>query len=115
MTDAAPTVYLSDATFDAEVIQSELPVLVDFWATWCPPCRAVAPVLEDLARAYAGRAKIAKLDVDENPATAARFRIQAVPTMLFFQGGKVVDQAVGALPRAALAGKLDRLLPAGRA
>jgi thioredoxin len=115
MSDGAPYVTLSDDTFDAEVLRSDVPVLVDFWATWCPPCRALAPVLEDLARSYAGRAKVAKLDVDQNPATAARFRIQAVPTLLFFQGGQVVDEAVGALPRAALAQKLDRLLPAGRA
>lgn len=84
-------------TFDAVVLESETPVLVDFWASWCPPCKAVEPVLDDLAATYEGRARIAKLQVDRNPGIGARYGIQGVPTFLVFVGGKPVDCRVGAL------------------
>jgi len=92
-------VMVTDRTFAREVIDSPLPVVLDCWAAWCAPCGAMAPVLDDLARAYAGRLKIAKLNVDQNPATASRYSVMSLPTLLFFRYGKVVDTVAGALPR----------------
>jgi thioredoxin 2 len=99
----------TDANWQTEVVASPLPVLVDFWAPWCGPCRAVAPMLDAIAKDRAGRLKIVKLNVDENPQTAARFGIQAIPTMILFRGGEIVDQIRGALPRPALDARLDQL------
>jgi thioredoxin 1 len=106
----AKYVTLTDQNFENEVLQSAQPVLVDFWATWCGPCRAIAPIIEELAGEYDGRAKIAKLDVDENAQTASRFNVRSIPTLLFFQNGQVVDQIVGSSPKATLASRLDALL-----
>ena len=86
---------LTDATFDQEVLQSEQPVLVDFWAVWCGPCKAIAPVVESLAASYAGKLKVAKVNVDQNAAAPSRYGIRGIPTLLFFKGGKVVEQIVG--------------------
>lgn len=109
---ATPTrpVMVTDRTFADEVIASPLPVLLDCWATWCAPCGAMAPVLEDLARANAGRLKVAKLNVDQNPVTASRYSVMSLPTLLFFRDGKVVDTAAGALPRQAIERYLWRFL-----
>ena len=103
-------VTITDASWKKEVEDSPIPVLVDFWAPWCGPCRAVAPVLEAIAGARAGKLKIAKLNVDENPRMAARFAVQAIPTMILFRGPLEVDQIRGALPKAALESRLDRLV-----
>ncbi len=100
---------LTEATFTHEVLESSKPVLVDFWAAWCGPCRAIAPAIADLARDFEDSAKVAKVNVDEQPALAASFGIQSIPTLLFFQNGKVVDQALGAVPKEVLAEKLSAL------
>jgi thioredoxin 2 len=103
-------VTVTDDTWKREVEDSPIPVLVDFWAPWCGPCRAVAPMLEALAGERAGKLKIAKLNVDENPQSAARFAVQAIPTMIVFRGPLEVDQIRGAVPKAALEQRLARVL-----
>jgi len=102
-------VTVTDATFSAEVERSPLPVLVDAWAPWCGPCRMVAPVIEELATEMAGRVRFAKLNVDENPATAARFAVQSIPTLLVLKGGQEVDRIVGVQPKAEIARRLARV------
>ena len=107
-------VVLTDDNWKKEVTEAEGPVLVDFWAEWCPPCRMIAPSIEALATAYSGRAKVGKLNVDENPAVAQTFGVRSIPTLLVFKGGKVVEQQVGALPQPRIAELLERQLePAG--
>jgi len=101
---------VSDATFETEVLQSEQPVLVDFWAVWCGPCRAIAPIVDGIATAYAGRLKVIKVNVDENGATPSRYGIRGIPALLFFKGGKVADQVVGYVPQDVIEEKVKRLL-----
>ena len=107
-TAAATPLTVTDATFAAEVERSPVPVLVDAWAPWCGPCRAIAPAIEQLAAELAGRIRIAKLNVDENPATANRFDVRSIPTMLVMVGGREVDRIVGAQPKAAIKERLER-------
>jgi len=99
--------HVTSANFEAEVLRASEPVLVDFWATWCPPCRMIAPAVEALAGEYAGKAKVAKLDVDENPELAERYGVQSIPTLLVFKDGRVVEQRIGAVPKAEMARMLD--------
>jgi thioredoxin 1 len=99
--------HVTSADFETEVLRSSEPVLVDFWAAWCPPCRMIAPAVEALADEYAGRAKVAKLDVDESPDVAERYGIQSIPTLLVFKDGSVVDQRIGAVPKSEMARMLD--------
>ena len=101
---------VTDATFQAEVLNSDVPVLVDFWAPWCGPCRAVAPILEELSETYAGRIRIAKLNSDENPRTTASYGITSIPTLNVYKGGELVKQIVGARPKPALAAEIESVL-----
>ncbi|MER1940557.1 MULTISPECIES: thioredoxin TrxA [unclassified Castellaniella] len=102
--------HVSDASFQADVLQSELPVLVDYWAEWCGPCKMVAPLLDEAAAQYQGRLKIAKLNVDENPNSAAQYGIRGIPTLMLFKDGKVATTKVGALSRTQLQAFLDEAL-----
>ena len=104
--------HLSDSDFGTEVEQSKGLVLVDFWAEWCGPCRAIAPILEQLATGYAGRVRIAKLDVDANQKTTMQFNVRSIPALLFFKDGKHVDTVVGLMPKSALEARIDKHLAA---
>jgi thioredoxin 1 len=105
----AKAIEITDANFE-EVINSDKPVLVDFWAEWCRPCKMIGPVVEELAGDYEGTAVIGKVNVDENPAVSAKFGIRSIPTLLVFKGGEIVDKQVGAVPKQVLAQKLDAQL-----
>jgi thioredoxin 2 len=102
-------VTVTDLTFAAEVERSALPVVVDLWAAWCGPCRIIAPVIDELAEAMAGRVRFAKLNIDENPATATRFNVRSIPTLLVFKGGHEVDRIVGVQPKSEIARRLARV------
>ena len=93
---------VSDDTFDTEVLQSSTPVLIDFWAPWCAPCRAIAPVVEELAREYAGKLKVMKMNVDDNPRTPQKYGVRGIPNLIVFHGGQVKEQIVGAVPKTQL-------------
>ena len=101
---------LADDSFKSEVLEAKQPVLVDFWAEWCGPCHAIAPVIEDLATEFEGRVKVGKLDVDNNPVTASEHHIHSIPTLLFFKDGRVVDRVVGVVSKKVLAEKLNSLV-----
>ncbi len=101
---------LTEHNFESEVLQSSVPVLVDFWAPWCGPCRMLSPVIDEIAQERSGQAKVGKLNVDDCPALAARFQINSIPALLFFKGGQVAQQLVGTAPKSALLAKLDSLL-----
>jgi thioredoxin 1 len=101
---------ITDASFEREVLQSETPVLVDFWAEWCAPCRALAPVIKELAEQYHGRLRVAKVDADANPASAAKLQVRALPTLLFVKNGAVTAQMVGRQPKDRIAAQIDQLL-----
>ncbi|HEY4612390.1 MAG TPA: thioredoxin [Bacteroidota bacterium] len=101
---------ITDANFETEVIKSEKPVLVDFWAEWCGPCRMVAPIVEELAKEYNGTLKVGKMDVDSNPQVSMQYGIRSIPTLLIFKGGRVVEQVVGAVPKRILTEKVSKHL-----
>lgn len=101
---------VTDANFEKEVLQSNVPVLVDFWAEWCGPCRMVAPIVKELSDEFEGRAKVAKMDVDSNPDIPVKFGIRNIPTILFFKNGQIVDKQVGAVPKNILVSKLEAIL-----
>lgn len=103
-------VEITDANFDEVVLKSDLPVVVDFWAAWCGPCRMVGPIIEELAGEYEGKAVIGKVDVDQNPGVSAKFGIRNIPTIIFVKNGEIVDKSVGAVPKTQLAAKLDAIL-----
>ncbi len=105
-------VHVTDQNFEKEVLQSDIPVLVDFWAAWCGPCRAIAPVIEELAEEYAGQLKVCKMNVDENPITPGKFGIRAIPTLIFFKNGQAVDMITGAVAKSTIENVIKRLLSA---
>jgi thioredoxin 1 len=103
-------VAVTDANFESEVLRGNVPVVVDFWAEWCGPCRLVEPVLDELAAEYGGRIKVTKLNVDENPTTSAKFGVRSIPTIMFFKGGQLVDRVIGAASKADLKKRFDAAL-----
>ncbi len=106
----AAAAQVTDSTFDEEVVESDVPVLVDFWAPWCGPCRMVAPVVDEIAEQYAGQVKVVKVNTDENPNVASKYGIRSIPTLMIFKGGQRVDMVVGAVPKTTLAQTLEKHL-----
>ncbi|MFP3867693.1 MAG: thioredoxin [Desulfobacteraceae bacterium] len=106
----AELLQVTDANFENEILKSELPALVDFWAAWCGPCRAIAPVVEELAKDYAGRLKVGKMNVDENSQTPAKYGIRAIPTLILFKNGNVADQITGAVSKSQIENAVKKLL-----
>jgi thioredoxin 1 len=100
----------TDDNFNTEVLKSDLPVVVDFWATWCGPCRMIAPIMEELAEKYEGKVKIGKLDVDENQQTAIKYGVRSIPTVLILKGGEVIDTVIGAVPKTMFVEKIQKLV-----
>ena len=101
-------VEVTDANFDQEVLKSEQPVLIDFWAVWCGPCRALAPIVDEVAQSYTGKVKVMKMNVDENPGTPGRYGIRGIPTLLIFKGGQVKEQIVGYVPKETIEKAIDK-------
>ena len=110
MADEVSLVHVSDKTFMSEVLNSDLPVLVDFWATWCGPCRSISPIVEELAKEFIGKVKVTKLNIDESPATPSQYGVRGIPTLILFKSGKIVDQIVGAVPKARLKALIEKAL-----
>src|SRR3990172_3223086 len=110
MAEGTSLLHVGDKNFAAEVLNSEVPVLVDFWATWCGPCRSISPIVEELATEFTGRVKITKLNVDENPAIPSQYGVRGIPTLILFKGGKILDQIVGAVPKARLKTMIEKAL-----
>jgi thioredoxin 1 len=110
MTNESILLHVNDNNFSNQVLESDLPVLVDFWAIWCGPCKSIGPVVDQLAKEYAGRVKIAKLNVDENPAIPSQYSVRSIPTLILFKGGKVLEQIVGACPKTRLVAMIEKAL-----
>ncbi len=101
---------ISDSNFESEVVNSDVPVLVDFWAPWCGPCRAIAPLVEEISSSYAGKIKVGKMNVDDNQSTTMKFGIRSIPTIIMFKGGEAVDQIIGAVPKAEIERVVEKSL-----
>jgi thioredoxin 1 len=101
---------VNDKNFASEVLNADIPVLVDFWATWCGPCRSISPIVEELATEFSGRVKVTKLNVDENPSTPTQYGVRGIPTLILFKSGKILDQIVGAVPKARLRAMIEKAL-----
>ena len=110
MAEESNLVHVNDKSFTSEVLKSDLPVLVDFWATWCGPCRSISPIVEELAREFLGKVKVTKLNVDESPATPGQYGVRGIPTLILFKDGKILDQIVGAVPKARLKALMEKAL-----
>ncbi len=108
--DESSLTHVTDKNFDAEVLKAAIPVLVDFWATWCGPCRSISPLVEELANEFTGRVKVTKCNVDENPSTPSQYGVRGIPTIILFKDGKILDQIVGAVPKARLKSMIEKAL-----
>ena len=106
----ANVIAVADDTFELEVLKSSTPVLIDFWAPWCAPCRAISPIVEEISETYAGKLKVVKMNVDDNPKTPSRYGVRGIPNLILFQGGEVKEQIVGAVPKAQLVKVIDRVV-----
>lgn len=103
-------IHLTDSTFQQEVLESSIPVVVDFWATWCAPCRIIAPIVEEIAKEYDGKLKVCKIDVDSNPNTAIAYGVRSIPTLLYFKNGKLIGQTIGAVSKNKIIEQIEKLL-----
>lgn len=101
---------VSDSNFDSIILKSDMPALVDFWASWCAPCKAIAPVVDEMAAQYSGKVRVAKMNVDDNPATPGKYGVRGIPTLILFKNGKIVDQLVGAVPKGQIKELIDKAL-----
>jgi thioredoxin 1 len=110
MADESSLVQVNDKNFASEVLNSDLPVLVEFWATWCGPCRSISPIVEGLAKEFSGKVKVTKLNVDESHATTSQYGVRGIPTLILFKGGKILDQIVGSVPKARLKALIEKAL-----
>ncbi len=110
MSNESTLLHVNDKNFADEVLNTDLPVLVDFWATWCGPCRSISPIIEELAKEFTGRVKVTKLNVDESPATPSQYGVRGIPTLILFKGGKILDQIIGAVPKARLIAMIEKAL-----
>jgi thioredoxin 1 len=110
MADESSLIHVNDKNFTSEVLNADLPVLVEFWATWCGPCRSISPIVEELAKEFSGKVKVTKLNVDESHATPSQYGVRGIPTLILFKGGKILDQIVGAVPRARLKALIQKAL-----
>jgi thioredoxin 1 len=110
MANESSLLHVNDKNFSLEVLNAGIPVLVDFWATWCGPCRSISPIVEELAKEFSGRAKVVKINVDENPATPSQYGVRGIPTLILFKDGKIFDQIIGAVPKARLKGMIEKAL-----
>ena len=108
MVNESGLLHVNDKNFAEEVLNADLPVLVDFWATWCGPCRSISPIIEELAKEFTGRVKVTKLNVDESPATPSQYGVRGIPTLILFKGGKILDQIIGAVPKARLIAMIEK-------